>query len=205
MMNQILSPQIFIVLLVVVNVFLLLLLWVVLRRISRWQGGMAGMPTQEEVLEAQKAFEDSKAGIEKSSEILDMLESLVVDAKAAAENFEEQIREKRMLSKTLNDALDSRIISINLLLSRAKTLHEKLESQQDKVIQQAGTLCSQTGAPPSRQTSRVNVFDQQQQIIDMYYRKKDVDSIAQALSIPREEVRMVIELKEKFIAMEKTR
>ncbi len=205
MMNQILSPQIFIALLVVVNVFLLLLLWVVIRRLNRWQGGMAGMPTQEEVLEAQKTSEDSKAAMAKSSEILDMLEAVVVDAKAAAENFEEQIQEKRQLSKALNDALDSRIISINLLLSRAKTLHEKLESQQDKIIQQAGSLCPQTNVQPSRQTSRVNVLDQQQQIIDMYYRKKDVDSIADALSIPREEVRMVIELKEKFIAMEKIR
>ncbi len=194
MMNQVLSSQLLMVFLVLANVFLLLVLWVVIRRVSRLQGNLKMPPP-----ESGQEDPDSARAMETSSEIFAMLENLVLEARNAAHDFEVQIQEKRHLSKTLNDALDSRIISINLLLSRAKTLHEKLEIQQDKLMEQAGTL------RPQVQTQVGNVMDQQQQIIDMYYRNKDVNSIAQALSIPKEEVRLVIELKEKFIAMEKTR
>ncbi len=194
MMNQVLSSQLLMVFLVLENVFLLLVLWVVIRRVSRLQGNLKMPPP-----ESGQEDPDSARAMETSSEIFAMLENLVLEARNAAHDFEVQIQEKRHLSKTLNDALDSRIISINLLLSRAKTLHEKLEIQQDKLMEQAGTL------RPQVQTQVGNVMDQQQQIIDMYYRNKDVNSIAQALSIPKEEVRLVIELKEKFIAMEKTR
>ncbi len=196
MMSQVFSSQFLIVFFLLINVFLVLLLWVVIRRVNRLQGSLMVDPS-----DAVQAEPDSSMAMEKSAEILEMLESLVVEARTAADHFEEQIQEKRHLSKSLNDALDSRIISINLLLSRAKTLHEKLERQQDKLIEHAGNLRPQAAAA---QRPTGTVMDQQQQIIDMYYRKKDVNSIAQALSIPKEEVRLVIELKEKFIAMEKT-
>ena len=44
---------------------------------------------------------------------------------------------------------------------------------------------------------------QQNKIIDLYYQREDVDAIAEKLSIPKGEVQLVIDLKEKFIAMEK--
>ena len=45
--------------------------------------------------------------------------------------------------------------------------------------------------------------DQQNKILSLYYQNLDVDTIAQKLSLPKGEVRLVIDLKEKFIAMEK--
>ena len=47
-----------------------------------------------------------------------------------------------------------------------------------------------------------NVLDQQNSIIDMYNRGFDIDSIVSKLSMPKGEVKLVIDLKEKFKAME---
>ncbi len=88
----------------------------------------------------------------------------------------------------MNDALDSRIISINLLLSRADALQKKLEERKNQY-----NLDSSPNA----------VLDQQNQIIAMYNQNFDIDSIAQKLSIPKGEVQLVIDLKKKFVEMEK--
>ena len=52
-------------------------------------------------------------------------------------------------------------------------------------------------------SSASTVFDQQNQIIDMYNQNFDVDSISKKLSIPKGEVLLVVDLKKKFVAMEK--
>ena len=52
-------------------------------------------------------------------------------------------------------------------------------------------------------STSTGVIDQQNQIIEMYYQNFDIDTIAQRLSIPKGEVQLVIDLKKKFVAMEK--
>ena len=52
-----------------------------------------------------------------SNEIIGMLEPFLKESKATADSFDRQIKEKKKLIHELNDSLDSRIISINLLIS----------------------------------------------------------------------------------------
>ena len=125
-----------------------------------------------------------------SGSAVDIIEPLVKESKKVALSFDEQIKEKKRLIKELNDALDSRIISINLLLSRADELQKKMEEKQNRSRFQS--------------SSASTVFDQQNQIIDMYNQNFDADSIAQKLSIPKGEVLLVIDHKKKFVALEKS-
>ena len=136
-----------------------------------------------------------------AKEVLALLEPLVEESRLVADSFGEQIREKRKISKDLNDALDARIISINLLLTRASKVLKELEEQQERIRQTSSMV--DAARPPVQ--NNFNVLDQQNQIIDLYYRKEKVQNIAEKLSIPEREVQLVVDLKEKFVAMEKDR
>ncbi|MFN2357804.1 MAG: DUF6115 domain-containing protein [Desulfotignum sp.] len=204
-MTRLLSLEFFVVVLCIVNVFLFIAMGLIIRRINRrYENG--GMHPAENLIATPSPTEKPKenTGDETTAgsarEILDMLTPLVAQANDAATSFDRQIREKRGLIKTINEALDSRIISINLLLSRAETLHQKLEERQN-TFQDDKPKRPVSDPLPSGSTS---VVDQQNQIIDLYHRKMDVDTIAQKLSLPKGEVQLVIDLKEKFIAMEQT-
>jgi len=144
------------------------------------------------------AREDVITASGSATDIIEMLEPLVTESRKAALSFDEQIKEKKRLLKELNDALDSRIISINLLLSRADALQNKLEERQNQA-RQSFPLPNDFNLKSSSET----VIDQQNQIIKMYNQNFDIDAIAQRLLIPKGEVQLVIDLKKKFIAMEK--
>jgi len=203
-MTQLFSLEFLAAALCIVNVFLFIALGLILTRITSGfkDSGISGVPDDQTAIphqagEAKKSLDDEQAG-RSAKDIIALLTPLVNEAKDAAASFDSQIREKRGLIKHLNDALDSRIININLLLSRAETLHEKLENQQKK-FQENPPAQSFSSSMPSGGTALV---DQQNQIIELYFQKMDVDTIAQKLSLPKGEVQLVIELKEKFIAME---
>jgi hypothetical protein len=191
-MTQLFSLEFLVAFLFILDGCIIVLLVIFVKRVhsfglSQTPGG--GLPPE--------AKEDQ--AVVAAGEIIAMLEPLVKESREAAVLFDEQIREKRKLSKTLNDALDSRIISINLLLSRSEALLKKLARQKKALDRQ--TLPS---VAPDRVPAREpNVVDQQNQIIELYFQNRDVDTIAQTLSIPRGEVQLVIDLKEKFMAMEK--
>ncbi|MBF0468115.1 MAG: hypothetical protein HQK61_04405 [Desulfamplus sp.] len=70
-----------------------------------------------------------------AQDIIDLLDPLVKGSESAANAFDHQIKEKQRLIKGLNDALDARIISINLLLSRS----EVILNANDKSIYQGNT------------------------------------------------------------------
>ena len=144
------------------------------------------------------AREDAITASGSATDIIEMLEPLVTESRKAALSFDEQIKEKKRLLKELNDALDSRIISINLLLSRADALQNKLEERQNQT-RQSFPLANDFNLKSSSEA----VIDQQNQIIEMYNQNFDIDSIAQRLSIPKGEVQLVIDLKKRFTAMEK--
>jgi hypothetical protein len=199
-MTDMVSLEFLVAVLFIIDGFLVILLLLFARRVkqmnleSRNSNAALPVPGGRPVHESDESAETS----ESAREILSLLEPLVVESQKAALSFDEQIREKRKLSKDLNDALDTRIISINLLLSRADSLQKKLEDRQN-IIQQTAPAFNTTPSPPGEN----NVLDQQNQIIDLYRQRTDVDTIAEKLSIPKGEVQLVIDLKEKFIAMEK--
>jgi flagellar motility protein MotE (MotC chaperone) len=133
------------------------------------------------------------------TETSEMIEPILEASKDAAMEFERLVQEKQTLTRKLDQSLDSKIISINLLLSRANTLYTQLENQHNSLL----NALPKGGSALFQQET--DVLDQQQRIIDLYYQKMDVDTIAERLSIPKGEVALVIDLKEKFIAMEKAR
>ncbi|WP_022664697.1 hypothetical protein [Desulfospira joergensenii] len=199
-MTQVFSLEFLVTALFILNAFLVLLLFVIIRRVSRIYAGAREIQESSE-----QGSEDIQTVSGSAREVLDLLTPLVRESKDAAISFEEQIREKRALSKKLNKALDSRIISINLLLSRAESLQKRFEKQQKEILDQASFQRVNTGFhlnPADPLPAGANVLDQQNKIIDLYYQKKDIDTIAQTLSIPRGEVQLVVDLKEKFLAME---
>jgi hypothetical protein len=115
--------------------------------------------------------------------IIGVLEPLLKDADATAGAFEEQLKEKHRLIHHLNERLDSRIISLNLLLNRAE-----------------GHLTSGSSATLKE---RSDVYDQQKAIIELFNRGHDAETVAEKLSLPKGEVEMVFNLKRKFIKIEK--
>ena len=181
-MTALFSLEFWVTLLFIINFVLVIFLFLFVKRVN-----------QINLSDVHQNYHDNKqADMNFASgsavDIIEMLEPLVQESKKAAISFDRQIKEKKRLIKELNDALDSRIISINLLLSRSDALQKKLEEKQYR---------------PSLEFSSTAVLDQQNQIIEMYHQKFDIDSIAQRLSIPKGEVQLVIDLKKKFVEMEK--
>ncbi|GAB6095909.1 hypothetical protein JCM14469_21620 [Desulfatiferula olefinivorans] len=117
--------------------------------------------------------------------IVALMEPLLNEADAAARVFEGQIAEKKQLIRDLNDKLDSRIISLNLLLNRA-----------DACLDRARSGDRAPGVLPDA------VMDTQQAILDLYRRGLEPAAIAEKLSVPAQEVDLVIALKKKCTAME---
>lgn len=132
----------------------------------------------------------------KAHEIMEIMEPLVHEAESAGDSFNQQIKEKKNIIKNLNDALDSRIISINLLLSRAEAL--LFSQQQAPVSEKAYTAFDGRNLFGH---ANHDVFDQQNEILDLHSKGCSTQSIATRLSIPEGEVELVINLKEKFIKM----
>ncbi|MCK4388855.1 MAG: hypothetical protein KAV83_01290 [Desulfobacterales bacterium] len=104
------------------------------------------------------------------------LEPLLKEAEKVAGQFETQLKEKQRLVKRLNEHLDSRIISLNLLLNRAEVCEKK----------------------PHK-----HVYDLQEQIIALGVKGLGPQEIANRMGISKGEVTLVLELKRKFQEMEK--
>lgn len=178
----------------IIDFFLVILLLSVSRRVNRrpaqdasaGQGSASGGGTRSE--------DDS---IRAARNILELLEPLVRDSKNAAVNFDSLITEKKRLIRELNEALDTRIININLLLSRAQTLQSRIETR----LKEGRDLSNRLAFFPSSSNDDLN--DQQTKIIDLYHQGSDIDTIAATLKLPPGEVRLVIDLKNKFQEMEK--
>lgn len=123
---------------------------------------------------------------ESMTRVTEILEPLLRDADRTAREFEVQIKEKNRLIKNLNQRLDNRIISLNLLLNRADA-------------------CLTGGYDEPEAWDQDAVYDQQDAIFEMHNRGHGADRIAEKLSMPRGEVELVLELKKKFLKMEQAR
>jgi len=197
-MMKLLSLEFFVAVLFIIDLFMIFLLVLFVKRVSRVS--RIRVEGDGEEMEAQYLMETASdasalAASGAAREVTAALEPLMKASRDAALEFDQLIREKKKISKDLNDALDSKIISINLLLSRANSLQKQLEEQQFRFARSGPVRPEPLPAEPS-------VLDQQNRIIDLYYQKVDIDTIAEQLSIPKGEVQLVIDLKEKFVAME---
>ncbi|MFH1155840.1 MAG: hypothetical protein V1793_18680 [Pseudomonadota bacterium] len=132
-----------------------------------------------------------------AADIVGMLESLVREAQTVSIRFEEQIREKKRLVKEVNQSLDSRIISLNLLLARADSVLAG--------IRDAGAGQAASGALRESIGHHADSFDQQQSILDLFDKGVGDSEIASRLSLPRGEVQLVIGLKKKMMELENQR
>ena len=116
-----------------------------------------------------------------------VFESFLIDAEKMAGQFKVQLEEKHRLIQSLNEQLDKRIISLNVLLNRADVL---LSSQGEEGVEPKKSI----GATEGQQT----------EIIKLAREGRSAEKIAQLLSIPQGEVRLVLDLKKKFLRMAKT-
>lgn len=198
-MIQSLSIEFMVAFLFIVDVFLILLLVLFVKRVKRLGMNQARLADAAEHSKVELDQEADRAALASARGVKELLEPLVEASKSAAMEFDQLIREKKKISKDLNAALDSKIISINLLLSRAGSLQKQLEEQQYQIRYPR----PETPGPASP-AKEPDVLDQQNQIIELYYEQVDIDTIAERLSIPKGEVQLVIDLKEKFIAMEQS-
>lgn len=125
--------------------------------------------------------EDHDGIPETAGKVIDLMEPLIQEAEKTARLFEVQIMEKKKLIRDLNEKLDSRIISLNLLLNRADAYIARNDD----------------GIPADR------ISDTQEAILDLYEQGFSSQAISDKLSVSGQEVDLVISLKKKFVAMEK--
>lgn len=114
-----------------------------------------------------------------------ILEPALRDAQALAGQFEVQLKEKQRIVSSLNERLDSRIISLNLLLNRAETC-----------------LASCARVSGENATAGREVSDLQQEIITLAEKGLEAKEIASRLEISKGEVTLVLDLKKRFLEME---
>lgn len=190
-MTKIFSLEFLVAVLFIIDLFLFFLVFLIVKRVNR-----PARPDNETARTEVSGAGIQESAFDSAAEVLALLEPLVKESNEAAVAFEDLIREKKKITKDLNEALDSRIISINLLLSRAANMQRQMEADQHRLRQ------SMTAMPAPRPAVREpDIIDQQNQILDLYARHMDVDTIAEQLSIPKGEVQLVVDLKEKFMAM----
>ncbi len=192
-MIKLFSVEFWIVILFFINFSLVLFVFMFIRKINRF------FAEQDFQAAFEKEREENDPVPDTASAIMGMLEPLVKDSRDAAIQFDEQIKDKKRLIKSLNDALDSRIININLLLSRADAMQKKIEERQAE----SGRMFADLSREGAVEVPAGTLENQQHQILKMYHQNYDIDTIAQELSIPRGEVQLVVDLKKKFLEMEK--
>ena len=110
-----------------------------------------------------------------------ILESLFTDADKIAQQFKVQLEEKHHLIKRLNEQLDKRIGSLNGLLQRADAV-----------------LSSHTQQEADAECNPLSLNGQERQIISLAGEGYGLEEIAKRLSIPKEEVKLVLDLKQKL-------
>lgn len=111
---------------------------------------------------------------------LKIFESVLADAEKTAAQFNRQLEEKNQLIHKLSRQLDQKIMSINVLLNRA-----------DAML--AGRSPAGTPLEKPLVSNR-----QGEEIIRLAKEGRDLDTIAETLSIPKEEVRLVLDLNKKI-------
>jgi hypothetical protein len=108
-----------------------------------------------------------------------VFESLVVEADKTAQQLTDQLKEKHSLIKSLNEQLDKRILSLNVLLNRAEV------------------LLSRHRRNAYFQTNPVDHESHKGSIIALAKKGYKAEHIAEKLAIPKAEVKLVLDVKGK--------
>jgi len=116
-----------------------------------------------------------------SDKTVRMLESLLADADKIAQQFKVQLEEKHHLIRRLNEQLDKRIASLNGFLQRADAL-----------------LSSYAHQAADAECNPLSLNSHERQIIALAGEGYALEEIAKRLSIPEEEVKLVLDLKQKL-------
>jgi hypothetical protein len=117
-----------------------------------------------------------------SKSLAKTLQSFVSDTEKLAVQFNEQLMEKQRLINNLNEQLDKRIGSLNILLNRA-----------DILLSRKGTEVA------GGQTGGLSSSNHQTEIIAMAKEGCPVEEIASRLSVPKGEVKLVLDLKKTMV------
>lgn len=120
-----------------------------------------------------------EAARETSRQVIEMMAPFIRETQAVAASFEQQLKEKKKLVHQLNQGLDNRIISLNMLLNRAKA-------------------CLNDATGPKDSESSGQVYQQTEAILELHRQQMTVEDIAKKLAMPKGEVELVIDLKTKF-------
>ena len=120
-------------------------------------------------------------------QITGSVEPVLKEAQQVASQFETQLKEKQAIVKRLNERLDSRIISLNLLVNRA-----------DKCLTSSENVGGEKAA------FHTDIHGVQQQIMGLAEKGFDSERIASDLGVSKGEVALVLDLKKKFLEMERT-
>jgi DNA-binding NarL/FixJ family response regulator len=112
----------------------------------------------------------------KSAEIL---ESLIAEGEKIADEWSSQLAEKRLLLKTLNEALDKRIASLKRLSKKAQSLHGPRRAE----FQATGGGLLKGHA---------------KEILRLNRQGFRADDIAERLALPKAEVRLVMDLEKRL-------
>lgn len=118
-------------------------------------------------------------------QVANTVEPVLREAQKVARQFEGQLKEKQHIVRGLNERLDSRIISLNLLMNRAEA-----------------RLASSENVSGEKPTSHRDVYHLQQEIIALAENGFGPEQIADRLGISKGEVTLVLDLKKKFLEME---
>ncbi len=111
---------------------------------------------------------------------LKMLESLLIDADKITVEFREQLAEKQDFLRQLNEQLDKKIMGANHLLEKADSYNHS---------RGAGYSGNDSGTYFGK--------DKQKEIVNMADKGRKVEEIANSLSLPIEEVKLVLDLNKK--------
>ena len=108
---------------------------------------------------------------------LKLYESMLTDARRISEQFKEQLEEKKHMIKMLNQHLEKRITSLNMMLNRTDALlfHNRQYDNEDRGF----------------------LDHHKKEIIKLEKQGHSSEQIADTLSISREEVMLVLDLKKK--------
>jgi hypothetical protein len=111
---------------------------------------------------------------------VNIFESILAESDKTAQQFKGQLEEKHSLIKSLNEQLDKRILSLNVLLNRAEILLSR--HRQDAYVQ----------------TNSVGHDSHKAKIMELAKKGYKAEHIAKKLAITKAEVTLVLDVREKI-------
>jgi len=138
------------------------------------------------VLTRKLKFFNSADSFDKQIKIF---ESLLVDADKISDSLRKEQKEKHQTIKDFNAKLDKRIAGLKVLLARADT---ELYSFNKKLVDAAGKGEGDTNK------AAVSPVSRGKEIIKLAGKGCNIEKIAGTLSIPREEVKLILDLNKKL-------